>query len=133
MKTLRLIRFYPASGTAELYWQEGDFRSNSPLTIADLASDQQLIVNEAMAWAVAQLPPGFAELKSVELKRVGDVVTAWSTPETEDEPPVPLSYSPAFVASIVGSGPAGQSEVEISSTPGTVADGLAALWVNLNN
>lgn len=132
MKNLRLIRFTPSTGTAELYWQDGDFRDNSPLAIADLAPDWQAVVTAAMSWAVAQLPPEFAELRSVELKRVGDVVTSWSVPENEAQVPEPQAYSPAFVATIVGRGQAGgQAEREIRSTPGHETDGLAQLWNHL--
>lgn len=133
MKTLRLIKFSPQTGTASRYWEEDGFRRNDELTLADLTPEQQQIVAGAIAWATSQLPEGFAELESVELRKVADVVTAWTEPETEDQPPVPLSYSPSFVASIVGNGEHGQGAVEITSEPGPVADGMAVLWEGLNN
>ena len=131
MKTLRLIKFSPSTGTASRYWEEDGFRRNDELTLADLTSEQQAIVAGAMAWARAQLPSGFESLESVELRKTADVVTAWTDPESDDKPPVPLSYSPAFVASIVGNGEHGQGAIEIASEPGPVADGLAQLWGGL--
>lgn len=131
MKTLRLIRFTPSTGTAIRYWEEDGFRRCDNMTLADLSSEQQQVVQGAMAWANAKLPVGMEELESVELCRVSDVVTAWTTPEVEGAPAVPLSYSPAFTAAVVGNGPRGQASVAISSEPGPVADALAQLWEGL--
>ncbi len=130
MKTLRLIKFVPSKGLASRYWEENGFRRNDELSISSLTPTQQYIVSAAMAWAVAQLPEGFTELESVELKRVGDVVVTW-TEATEEVPAEPLTYSPAFVASIVGNGSLGQQAIEISSVPGAETDGMATLWDSL--
>lgn len=133
MKTLRLIKFIPSKGQASRYWEEDRFRRNDSLSLSDLSAEQQAIVGGAIAWAATQLPDGFDGLESVELRKVADVVTEWTTPMTEEEHPVPLEYSPAFVAAIVGNGPLGQSAIEITSTPGPVADGLAALWDEIDH
>ena len=133
MKTLRLIKFAPAQNLASRYWEEDGFRRNDELSVSDLTPEQQQIVAGAMAWAMAQLPAGFSTLESVELRRVADVVTAWSTPEIdpeaeEQQAAVPLAYSPAFVAAIVGRGELGERAIEINSVPGPVTDAMAVLW-----
>lgn len=139
MKTLRLIKFIPTQGQASRYWEEDGFRRNDSLSLSDLSAQQQDIVQAAMQWAVSQLPDGFTDLESVELRKAADVVTKWSDteidPENPDEqlPSVPLEYSPAFVAAIVGNGPLGQSAIEITSTPGPVADGMAQLWNEIDH
>lgn len=138
MKTLRLIKFLPSKGQASRYWEEDGFRRNDLLSLADLTPTQQAIVGAAMAWAVSQLPSGFTDLESVELRKVSDVVTEWSNPdhdpelpEDEQPQPEPLAWSPAFVASVVGNGSLGQSAIEIASTPGPETQGLAVLWEEL--
>ena len=139
MKTLRLIKFQPEQGLASRYWEENGFRRNDELALSELSKPQQGIVSAAMDWAVSQLPDGFTSLESVELRKVADVVTKWSEPEIDPElpddqqaPSVPLTYSPAFVASIVGNGKLGQSAIEISSVPGPVTDAMAQLWGSLS-
>jgi len=127
MKTLRLIKFAPPL-LASRYWEEDGFRRNDELSVSDLTLEQQQIVAGAMQWAMAQLPQGFETLESVELRRVSDVVTAWSEPETEEDVAVPLAYSPAFVAAIVGHGEHGERAIEINSVPGPVTDNMAILW-----
>lgn len=128
MKTVRLVRFIPAESAIIRYWEEEGFRSNDTLSVPSLTEGQQGVVSAAIAWALSQLPPGFAVLESVDLRRVPDVVTEWS----EGEEPVPLATSPAFVASIVGNGEKGQSAVEINSVPGPETTALAGLWDELS-
>lgn len=133
MKTLRLIKFVPAKGQASRYWEEDGFRRNDEVAIVSLTPIQQEIVYNALVWAMSQLPQGFETLESVELRKVSDVVTAWSTPEIdpeaeEQQPAVPLAYSPAFVAAIVGRGELGERAIEINSVPGPVTDAMAVLW-----
>jgi hypothetical protein len=128
MKTLRLIKFSPAQNLASRYWEEDWFRRNDEVAVSDLTAEQQLIVAGALAWAVAQLPEGFEALESVELRKVADVVTSWTMPEDIEQPQIPLAYSPAFVAAIVGHGEHGERAIEIASVPGTVTDNMAILW-----
>lgn len=128
MKTVRLVRFIPAESAIIRYWEEEGFRSNDTLSVPSLTEGQQSVVSAAIAWALSQLPPGFAVLESVELRRVPDVVTEWSS----DDPPIPVSTSPAFVASIVGNGEKGQQAIEINSAPGPETTALAGLWDELS-
>ena len=132
MKTLRLVLFNPQQNAATRYWEEDGFRRNDELQISSLPLDQQAVVAGALAWASSQLPEGFTSLKSAELRKEPDVVSAWSTPGSPDEQPVPAAYSPAFSAGLVGSGPLGERAVEIASVPGPVTDSMAALWGQLS-
>ena len=140
MKTLRLVKFSPDQNLATRYWEEDGFRRNDTLDIAAFSPDQQAIVAGAMSWAIANLPSGFESLESVELRRVADVATTWTEaiPPTDPEDPatgtpaVPLTFAPAFVASIVGNGSLGQSSIEINSVPSPAFDALAGLWDQLS-
>lgn len=131
MKTLRLIRFTPSTGTAIRYWEEDGFRRNDNLTLSDLTPEQQGIVTGALAWATSKLPAGMESLESVELRKIADVAIAWSEPDEEGNV-TPTAFSPAFVASIVGNGEHGQAAVEINSEPGQVAEAMAQLWIGLS-
>jgi len=131
MKTLRLIKFSPATGTASRYWEEDGFRRNDVMTLSDLTEEEQWIVFSAMSWATEMVPEGFETLESVEIRKVADVVTEWTETVDENGNPSPFAYSPAFVAAVVGNGERGQAAVEITSEPGPVADALAQLWEEL--
>lgn len=131
MKTLRLIKFHPTQGVASRYWEDDGFRRNDTMTLADLTAEQQGIVSSALAWATSKLPAGMDSLESVELRKVADVAIGWSAPDVDGNSTA-TTFSPAFVAAIVGNGERGQSAIEISSEPGTVADGMSNLWEGLS-
>ena len=140
MKTLRLVKFNPAQNVASRYWEESGFRRNDTLDISAFSPEQQAIVAGAMVWAIANLQQGFESLESVELRRIADVPTSWTeaVDPTDPEDPstgtpaVPLTYAPAFVASIVGRGSLGESSVEINSVPSPAFTALAGLWDQLS-
>lgn len=132
MKTLRSVKFSPQQGIAVRYWDEDGFRSNDEIATASLTESQQAVVSAAVAWALSQLPSGFAVLESIDLRRVSDVVTEWSVPASPEDQPQVVATSPAFSAAIVGNGEKGQQAIEINSAPGPETTALAGLWDELS-
>ena len=126
MRTLRLVKFDPATNTATRYWETNGFRSCDSLAVEELTPEQQAAVEGALNWAAGRLPTGFNALEMVELQRLSNVEVASEDPESD---PVLI---PAFAAGITGRGESGERSLEIFSAPGPETAALGQLWDELS-